>query len=107
MRVIICGAGQVGSTIARHLASEGLDVTVIDISPEHARRVDESYDVRGMVGHAAHPDVLERAGARDADMLIAITRSDEIADASLAFATGAISSRSGAVSTLRTSSRST
>ena len=63
MRVIVCGAGQVGSTIARHLASEGIDVTVVDLSPDQARRADESYDVRGMVGHAAHPEVLERAGA--------------------------------------------
>lgn len=78
MRVIICGAGQVGSTIARHLASERIDVTVIDSDPEQARRADESYDVRGMVGHASHPEVLERAGARDADMLIAVTRSDEV-----------------------------
>ncbi len=78
MKVIICGGGQVGSTIARHLAMEGIDVTVIDSSPEQARRVDESYDVRGMVGHASHPEVLERAGARDADMLIAVTRSDEV-----------------------------
>jgi trk system potassium uptake protein TrkA len=78
MRVIVCGAGQVGSTIARHLATEGIDVTVVDISPDQARRADESYDVRGMVGHASHPEVLERAGARDADMLIAVTRSDEI-----------------------------
>src|SRR4028118_1409877 len=78
MRVIVCGAGQVGSAIARHLATEGIDVTVIDASPEQARRVDESYDVRGMVGHASHPEVLERAGARDADMLIAVTRSDEV-----------------------------
>src|SRR4028119_91107 len=78
MRVIVCGAGQVGSAIARHLATEGIDVTVIDASPEQARRVDESYDVRGMVGHASHPEVLERAGAQDADMLIAVTRSDEV-----------------------------
>jgi trk system potassium uptake protein TrkA len=78
MRVIVCGAGQVGSTIARHLATEGMDVTVVDISPDQARRADESYDVRGMVGHASHPEVLERAGARDADMLIAVTRSDEV-----------------------------
>jgi len=78
MRVIVCGAGQVGSTIARHLATEGINVTVVDISPDQARRADESYDVRGMVGHASHPEVLERAGARDADMLIAVTRSDEV-----------------------------
>jgi trk system potassium uptake protein len=78
MRVIVCGAGQVGSTIARHLATEGIDVTVIDTSPEQARRVDESYDVRGMIGHASHPEVLDGAGARDADMLIAVTGSDEV-----------------------------
>jgi trk system potassium uptake protein len=72
------GAGQVGSTIARHLATEGIDVTVVDISPDQARRADESYDVRGMVGHASHPEMLDRAGARDADMLIAATRSDEV-----------------------------
>jgi len=78
MKIIVCGAGQVGSTIARHLAVEGMDVTVVDIDPAQARRVDESYDVRGMVGHASHPEVLERAGARDADMLIAVTRSDEV-----------------------------
>lgn len=78
MKVIICGAGQVGSSIARHLAMEGADVTVIDISPQQARRIDESFDVRGMVGHASYPEVLERAGARDADMLIAVTRSDEV-----------------------------
>ncbi len=78
MKVIVCGAGQVGSSIARHLAMEGVDVTVVDISPTQARRVDESFDVRGMVGHASYPEVLEQAGAREADMLIAVTRSDEV-----------------------------
>jgi trk system potassium uptake protein TrkA len=78
MRVIVCGAGQVGTTIARHLAAERADVTVIDTDPDLARRADESYDVRGMVGHASHPEVLERAGAEGADMLIAVTRSDEV-----------------------------
>ena len=78
MRVIVCGAGQVGSAIARHLASEGVDVTVIDSSPVQAQRADESYDVRGITGQASQPEVLERAGARDADMLIAVTRSDEV-----------------------------
>ncbi|RDI53621.1 Trk system potassium transporter TrkA [Microvirga subterranea] len=53
-------------------------MTVIDASPEQARRVNESYDVRGMVGHASHPEVLERAGAQGADMLIAVTHSDEV-----------------------------
>jgi trk system potassium uptake protein TrkA len=78
MKVIVCGAGQVGSAIARHLATEGIDVTVIDSSPDQARLIDESYDVRGMVGHASHPEVLERAGAHNADMLIAVTHSDEV-----------------------------
>ncbi len=78
MKVIICGAGQVGTTIARHLATEGMNVTVIDTDRELIRRVDESYDVRGVVGHASHPRTLRKAGAQDADMLIAVTRSDEV-----------------------------
>lgn len=78
MKVIVCGAGQVGTTIARHLASEGMSVTVIDTDQHQVRRVDESYDVRGVVGHASHPATLREAGARDADMLIAVTRSDEV-----------------------------
>ncbi|WP_419898850.1 Trk system potassium transporter TrkA [Roseomonas sp. USHLN139] len=78
MKVIICGAGQVGTTIARHLSMEGNDVTVIDASAEAARRADESYDVRGMVGFASHPDTLRAAGAAEADLLIAVTRSDEV-----------------------------
>ncbi|AWK86495.1 Trk system potassium transporter TrkA [Azospirillum thermophilum] len=78
MKVIICGAGQVGASIARQLSQERNDVTVIDTSTELAQRMDESHDVRGMVGHASHPDVLEQAGAAGADMLIAVTRSDEV-----------------------------
>ncbi len=78
MRIVVCGAGQVGTTIARHLATEGINVTVIDIDQDQIRRVDESYDVRGLVGHASHPATLQEAGARDADMLIAVTRSDEV-----------------------------
>lgn len=78
MRVIVCGAGQVGTTIARHLAGEGVNVTVVDDDPAQVRRVDESYDVRGVVGHASHPATLVKAGAREADMLIAVTRSDEV-----------------------------
>lgn len=78
MRVIVCGAGQVGSAIARHLGSEGMHVTVIDISQELARKVGESYDVIGLTGHASHPGVLEQAGAMDADLLIAVTQSDEV-----------------------------
>lgn len=78
MKVIICGAGQVGWQIARHLAGEKNDVTLVDVNPELVRRATETLDVQGVVGFASHPDVLERAGARDADMLIAATHSDEV-----------------------------
>lgn len=78
MKVIVCGAGQVGSNIARQLARENNDVTLIDQSPELVRKIGDELDVRAMVGHASHPDTLERAGAYDADMLIAVTYSDEV-----------------------------
>ena len=78
MQVIICGAGQVGSNIARYLASESADVTVIDQSQELVAKLSDSLDVKGIVGFASHPDVLERAGAPDADMIIAVTYADEV-----------------------------
>lgn len=78
MKVVVCGAGQVGSNIARHLATEANHVTVIDHAPDLVRKISDSLEVRGIVGHASHPGVLERAGARDADMLIAVTHSDEV-----------------------------
>lgn len=78
MKVIICGAGQVGSGIAKRLSSENNDVTVIDISQELVRNISESADVHGIVGHGAYPDVLERAGASGADMIIAVTYADEV-----------------------------
>lgn len=78
MQVIICGAGQVGFNIARYLSSEDANVTVIDQSPELIGKISESLDVKGMVGFASHPDVLESAGARDADMVIAVTYADEV-----------------------------
>lgn len=78
MNIIVCGAGQVGTTIARQLAGEGINVTVIDTNPELVRRIDESHDIRGITGHASHPEILRSAGARDADMLVAVTRSDEV-----------------------------
>ena len=78
MQVIVCGAGQVGSNIARYLSSENADVTVIDQSPELVQKLVESLDVKGLVGFASHPDVLERAGAADADMVIAVTYADEV-----------------------------
>lgn len=78
MKVIICGAGQVGTTIARHLAREGIDVTVIDVDAEQVQKIDQNYEVRGITGHASHPAVLRKAGATNADMLIAVTQSDEV-----------------------------
>jgi len=78
MKIIICGAGQVGSGIARELAAEGNAVTVVDLSAELIRQTTDELDVQGLVGHGSHPDVLERAGARDSDMIIAVTHSDEV-----------------------------
>lgn len=78
MKIIICGAGQVGWQIARHLSGERNDVTVIDNKPELIRRATDSLDVQGVTGFASHPDVLDRAGARDADLIIAATYSDEV-----------------------------
>ncbi len=78
MKVIVCGAGQVGSSIAKHLADEHNDVTVVDWSAELIHKLGTTLDVQGIVGYASHPDVLERAGASSADMLIAATLSDEV-----------------------------
>ncbi|MBK1635052.1 Trk system potassium transporter TrkA [Rhodovulum adriaticum] len=78
MKVIICGAGQVGWQIARHLSGEKNDVTIVDRDGDLIRRATDALDVQGIAGHASYPDVLERAGARDADMIIAATYSDEV-----------------------------
>jgi trk system potassium uptake protein TrkA len=78
MKVVICGAGQVGFNIARHLADEDIDVTVIDQSRELIQKISDTLDVQAMVGFASHPDMLERAGTGDADMIIAVTFADEV-----------------------------
>ena len=78
MKVIICGAGQVGWQIARHLSGERNDVTIVDQDPELVRRATDTLDVQGVTGYASYPNVLDRAGARDADMIIAATHSDEV-----------------------------
>ncbi|MBE9635552.1 Trk system potassium transporter TrkA [Salipiger mangrovisoli] len=78
MKVIICGAGQVGWQIARHLSGERNDVTVVDSNPDLVRRATDTLDVQGIAGFASYPDVLDKAGARDADMIIAATYSDEV-----------------------------
>ena len=78
MKVIICGAGQVGWQIARHLSGERNDVTVVDNNAELVRQAINTLDVQGIAGFASYPDILERAGARDADMIIAATHLDEV-----------------------------
>jgi trk system potassium uptake protein TrkA len=78
MKIIICGAGQVGWQIARHLSGEKNDVTIVDNNPDLVRRATDTLDVKGLSGFASYPDVLESAGAQDADMIIAATHSDEV-----------------------------
>jgi len=78
MRVIICGAGRVGYGIADRLANEQNTVTVVDLSSDLVGVVTTELDVRGVIGHGAHPDILKEAGIESADMLIAVTHSDEV-----------------------------
>ena len=78
MKIIIGGAGQVGFHIAQQLSSEGHDIVVIDSSPELVKQISDSLDVQAIVGHASHPDTLDRAGAADIDMLMAVTHLDEV-----------------------------
>ena len=77
MKVIICGAGQVGAQIASHLSLERNDITVIDNNAERITQLTNTLDISAVKGCASHPDVLESAGARDCDMIIATTQSDE------------------------------
>ncbi|WP_374763882.1 Trk system potassium transporter TrkA [Yunchengibacter salinarum] len=78
MKVIVCGAGQVGFNIAQHLADQNNDVTVIDRSPKLIRQISETLDLQAFVGFASDPEMLEQAGANDADLMIAVTLSDEV-----------------------------
>jgi trk system potassium uptake protein TrkA len=79
MKILILGAGQVGSTAAYHLArEEANEVTIVDRNPAVLRDLQDRLDIRTVVGNASSPEALERAGARDADMLIALTNSDEV-----------------------------
>ncbi len=77
MQIIILGAGQVGSGMARSLSNEENDITVVDTDPERLRDLQEKLDIRTVLGHAAHPQTLIRAGIEDAELLIALTNSDE------------------------------
>lgn len=78
MKILILGAGQVGSSAAYHLSrEEANEVTVVDLRPDVLRELQDRLDIRTVVGHAAHPEVLERAGAKDADIIVALTDTDE------------------------------
>ena len=78
MNIIICGAGRVGFTIAKILSEQGHSVTVIDQSSEDIQKIDDTLDVKSIVGKGTYPSILEKANATDADMIIAVTRNDEI-----------------------------
>ena len=77
MKIVILGAGQVGSSVAENLASEANDITIVDTNGERLRQLQDRVDVRTVCGNAAHPAVLEQAGLEDADLLFAVTQSDE------------------------------
>ena len=78
MNIIICGAGRVGFTIAKLLSEQGHSITIIDQSSEDIQKIDDMLDVKAIVGKATYPSILEKANASDADMIIAVTRNDEI-----------------------------
>lgn len=78
MKIIILGANQVGATLAENLAKEANDITVVDPDAGRLRELKDHFDIGTTVGHPSYPDVLKNAGAQDADMLIAVTESDEV-----------------------------
>ena len=78
MNIIICGAGRVGFTIAKLLSEQGHSITVIDQSSEDIQKIDDTLDVKAIVGKATYPSILEKANATESDMIIAVTRNDEI-----------------------------
>ncbi|MDB4069558.1 Trk system potassium transporter TrkA [Candidatus Pelagibacter sp.] len=78
MNIIICGAGRVGFTISKILSEQGHSITIIDQSSEDIQKIDDILDVKSIVGKGTYPSILEKANAADADMIIAVTRNDEI-----------------------------
>lgn len=78
MNIIICGAGRVGFTIAKLLSEQNHSITIIDQSSEDIQKINASLDVKAIVGKATYPSILEKANASDADMIIAVTKNDEI-----------------------------
>ena len=77
MKIIILGAGQVGGSLAENLVGENNDITLVDTDTERLRELQDKYDLRVVQGYASHPQTLKDAGAQDADMLVAVTNSDE------------------------------
>ena len=78
MKILICGAGQVGYNIASYLSDEGNNVTIVDNDPVLIAKVNDELDVNGIVGYASSPEVLDSASAEDCELMIAVTRSDEV-----------------------------
>ena len=78
MNIIICGAGRVGFTIAKQLSEQNHSITVVDQSSDDIQKINDSLDVKSIVGKATYPAILEKANAIDADMIIAATHSDEV-----------------------------
>ena len=78
MKIVILGAGQVGSTVASALVHEDNDITIVDNDERRLKELSDQMDIRSVVGYASHPKVMERAGIEDADLVIALTSSDEV-----------------------------
>ena len=78
MKIIILGGGQVGANLAQNLTKEASDITVVDKDSERLRELQDKLDIQTIKGMASHPEILKQAGAEEADMLIAVTSSDEV-----------------------------
>ena len=78
MKIIILGAGQVGASVAENLVNEANDITIVDINAQCLTELQMRLDLRTVIGNCAHPSILERAGAEDADLILAVTDSDEV-----------------------------
>ena len=77
MKIIICGAGEVGFSLAKYLSSENMQVTVIDEDTEKLHKMTSAIDVRSIVGKTYNPNILDEAAVKDADLLIAVSENDE------------------------------
>ena len=78
MKIIILGAGQVGATLAENLVGENNEISIVDVNRDILAHLKEKLDLQVVEGCGSHPDILKQAGAEDADMLIAVSNSDEI-----------------------------